>query len=137
MWFLIGYDKVVALLASVGLEWIFISLVSHRFSNNIDNGDDDLRFPVCQGIVQGPLDRLETKNGVHHFQPLASSNPQQGSKGHLSLSIEPNKRREAIWLYSKTTRTCENRAPQGLYELPVGKEARREALTALRRGHNS
>jgi hypothetical protein len=81
-----------------------------------------------------PLDRLETKNGVRHSSLWLFKSPAK-KQGHLSLSNEPDERREAIWLYSKTTRTCENRALQSLYELPVEKEARRESLTALRRGH--
>jgi hypothetical protein len=65
------YDKIVVLLASVGWKWVFISLASHRLSNNLDNGDDDLRFPRVKEscwIDWGP------KMGAP-FQPLALQIP--------------------------------------------------------------
>jgi hypothetical protein len=44
------YDKIVALLASsVDLKKVLISLASHRLSNDLDNGDDDLTFPWVKG----------------------------------------------------------------------------------------
>lgn len=96
MWFSIGTTKLLLYWASVDLKWVFISLASYRLSNNLDNGDDDLRFPCVKEscwIDWGP------KMGAP-IPAFGSSNPQ----GLLSLSIGPNERRGVIWLYSKAAR---------------------------------
>ena len=91
------YDKIVALLAfSVDLKWVLISLASHRLSNNLDDDDDDLRFPCVK-------ESCKAAGSIGNQERVRHSSLWLFKRVHLSLSVEPNERRGAIRLYSKTT----------------------------------
>jgi hypothetical protein len=69
------YEKIVALLASsVDLKWVLISLASHRLSNNLDNGDDDLRFPCVKESCKAAGSIGNQRTGAS-FQSLALQSP--------------------------------------------------------------
>jgi hypothetical protein len=90
-----GYDKFVALLASsVDLKWVLISPASHRLSNNLDNGDDDLRFSCVKESCKA-AGSIGNQERVRHSSLWLFKAPAK-KRGHLSLSVEPSERRGAI-----------------------------------------
>jgi hypothetical protein len=119
-----GYEQnCCSMASSVDLKWVLISLASHRLSNNLDNGDDDLRSPCVKESCKAAGNQ---ERGAS-IQSLALQSPSKEAGGVIFQYRSSR--------ISETTRLAKFTPRQSPPELPVEKETRRESLTALRRAH--